>query len=100
MRAKVLIVAGILLLLYLRKKNKQKEEKKTEEILKENELSKADAIDIIRYKMEEYLSYEFANFMEHERIQEVVMAITSDLENYQIPEIPEIVDYKDEETYE
>ncbi len=95
MRTKVLIVAGVLLLLYLRKKDKQKEEKKIEEKLKVNEMSKADAIDIIRFKMEDYLAHEFGGFMEFERIQEIVMAITSDLEDYELPETPEIIDYND-----
>jgi len=96
-RTKVLMVAGVLLLLYLRKKNKQKEEAKVEDKLKENELSKADSIDIIRFKLEDYLTYEFGNFMDTDRIQDVVMHITSDLDNYNIPELPEIVDYNEEE---
>lgn len=98
-RAKVLIAGGIILFLYLRKKQKQKEEKKTEEQLKSNELSKVDSIEVIRYKLDEYLLFEFGQHMEADEVHNIVMALTSDLEDYELPDDDDYKDedYKDEE---
>lgn len=93
-RAIVLIGGGILLLLFLRKKQKQKEEKKIEEQLKLNELSKIDSIEVIRHKLDEYLSFNFGQHMDADAVHDAVMALTSDLEDYELPDDDE---YRDEE---
>ncbi len=99
MRTKILIALGILVFLYMRKKKKEKEAEKIEAQLKENELSTEKTVEIIRHKLDEYIRTEFA-FIDDQQVHNIVMGITSNLEEYMIPEIPEIVDNSDIESYE
>ncbi len=99
MKTKIFIAIGVLGFLYLRKKKKDKESEKIEQKLKVEGLSTEQSIDIIRYKLNEFISSQWSFFSE-EKIHEIVMSLTSDLENYQVPELPEILDYNDPENYD
>ena len=88
MKNKVLIGIAVIVFLYFRKNKKDAEIKKVEEKLKENGLSTEESIDIIRYKLDEYIRNEFA-FIPPDRVREIVMGITSNLEQYDVEAIEE-----------
>jgi len=98
MKTKILIAVGILIFLYLHKKKKDKKAEKIQEQVKENGLSADKTVDIIRYKLDEYIRGEFP-FLDEQRIHDIVIGITSNLEQYELPEAVEI-DYSDTDKYE
>ena len=98
MKAKVLIVLGILVLLYLRKNKKKAEETKVKETLEGSALSTSDSIDVIRNRLDAYIQSEFA-FISPERVHDIVMSLTSNLEDV-VEESADVIDYNDNFTDE